>query len=310
MSEKDSDQKRRELRDAFGAFMTGVTVVTTTTTDGAALGFTANSFSSVSLDPALLLVSIAKTSHNYENFVQSSHFAVNILSEDQKEISNIFARPNTDRFAHVDWGLSALKNPILAQVTTWFDCAIHQVVDAGDHAILIGKIEDFHSYGHAGLGYYRGGYFTPAKISAEVIHGPQVFINAIIAREEQVLMLENSDKKWTIPQIQVDAQGAQAALNTLLSRYSDEAGASFMYSVYEHQPQQAQYITFLCHTPSEQITQGTWINLNELDELTYVDSALQAMLERYQKEHQLKNYGIYYGNDTQGTVRQIAQAGA
>ena len=68
MSEMDTINKMRELRDAFGSFMTGVTVVTTCKEDGTPLGFTANSFASVSLDPALLLVSIAKTSSNYHNF--------------------------------------------------------------------------------------------------------------------------------------------------------------------------------------------------------------------------------------------------
>lgn len=84
MSEMDTINKMRELRDAFGSFMTGVTVVTTCKEDGTPLGFTANSFASVSLDPALLLVSIAKTSSNYHNFANTTHFAINILAEEQR----------------------------------------------------------------------------------------------------------------------------------------------------------------------------------------------------------------------------------
>ncbi len=84
MSEMDTINKIRELRDAFGSFMTGVTVVTTCTDDGTALGFTANSFASVSLDPALLLVSIAKTSSNYHHFAKAQHFAINILAKSRK----------------------------------------------------------------------------------------------------------------------------------------------------------------------------------------------------------------------------------
>ena len=160
MSEMDSVNKIRELRDAFGSFMTGVTVVTTCKDDGTPLGFTANSFASVSLDPALLLVSIAKTSSNYNNFANASHFAINILAEEQKDISNTFARPSDDRFANLAWTKSASHNPIIDQVSAWFDCTTYQVVDAGDHAILIGKVEDFGSAGFAGLGYYRGAYFT------------------------------------------------------------------------------------------------------------------------------------------------------
>ena len=66
---------------------------------------------------------------------------------------------------------STCQNPLIDHVSAWFDCTTYQVVDAGDHAILIGKVEDFASTGFAGLGYYRGGYFTPAKLSAEVISG-------------------------------------------------------------------------------------------------------------------------------------------
>ena len=84
MSEMDTINKMRELRDAFGSFMTGVTVVTTCKEDGTPLGFTANSFASVSLDPALLLVSIAKTSSNYHNFANATHFAINIWQKSKR----------------------------------------------------------------------------------------------------------------------------------------------------------------------------------------------------------------------------------
>lgn len=92
----------RQLRDAFGAFLTGVTVVTTINAEGQPIGFTANSFTSVSLDPPLLLVCLAKTSRNYAAVTEAAGFAVNILSEAQKDVSNTFARPVEDRFAAVD----------------------------------------------------------------------------------------------------------------------------------------------------------------------------------------------------------------
>lgn len=93
----------RALRDAFGAFLTGVTVVATFNDEGGPIGFTANSFTSVSLDPPLLLVCLAKTSRNYQTLMTAKGFSVNILSEDQKDVSNTFARPVEDRFAAVDW---------------------------------------------------------------------------------------------------------------------------------------------------------------------------------------------------------------
>lgn len=152
----------RALRDAFGAFLTGVTVVTTVDDAGAPIGFTANSFTSVSLDPPLLLVCLAKTSRNYATLTAAKGFGVNILSEGQKDVSNTFARPVEDRFAAVDWRMGPYGSPVFADVAAWFDCATHDVVDAGDHVILIGRVEGFDNSGKTGLGYARGGYFTPA----------------------------------------------------------------------------------------------------------------------------------------------------
>lgn len=307
MSEMDSVNKIRELRDAFGSFMTGVTVVTTCKDDGTPLGFTANSFSSVSLDPALLLVSIAKTSSNYNNFANASHFAINILAEEQKDISNTFARPSDDRFANLAWTMSASHNPVIDQVSAWFDCTTYQVVDAGDHAILIGKVEDFGSAGFAGLGYYRGAYFTPAKSSTDVISSMKVMMMALIGHENQILLEQTQDQKWTLPHLMVEKDGAEKALEKIFAAYQPEASPSFIYSVYDDVTTQQQYIAFLCNTPIAHATKGQFVDLNDLEQLTFVDSALESMLMRYRKENHLKTYGVYYGNQISGTVRQIVK---
>ena len=307
MSEMDSVNKIRELRDAFGSFMTGVTVVTTCKDDGTPLGFTANSFASVSLDPALLLVSIAKTSSNYNNFANASHFAINILAEEQKDISNTFARPSDDRFANLAWTKSASHNPIIDQVSAWFDCTTYQVVDAGDHAILIGKVEDFGSAGFAGLGYYRGAYFTPAKSSTDVISSMKVMMMALIGHENQILLEQTQDQKWTLPHLMVEKDGAEKALEKIFAAYQPEASPSFIYSVYDDVTTQQQYIAFLYNTPIAHATKGQFVDLNDLEQLTFVDSALESMLMRYRKENHLKTYGVYYGNQISGTVRQIVK---
>lgn len=307
MSEMDSVNKIRELRDAFGSFMTGVTVVTTCKDDGTPLGFTANSFASVSLDPALLLVSIAKISSNYNNFANASHFAINILAEEQKDISNTFARPSDDRFANLAWTKSASHNPIIDQVSAWFDCTTYQVVDAGDHAILIGKVEDFGSAGFAGLGYYRGAYFTPAKSSTDVISSMKVMMMALIGHENQILLEQTQDQKWTLPHLMVEKDGAEKALEKIFAAYQPEASPSFIYSVYDDVTTQQQYIAFLCNTPIAHATKGQFVDLNDLEQLTFVDSALESMLMRYRKENHLKTYGVYYGNQISGTVRQIVK---
>ncbi|MBR8242439.1 flavin reductase [Burkholderia multivorans] len=305
ISQEASMINTRELRDAFGAFMTGVTIVTTARDDGQPLGFTANSFSSVSLDPALLLVSIAKTSSNFQTFSTAGHFAINILAEGQTELSNRFARPSEDRFANVGWHLSAHRNPLIDDVSAWFDCTTHEVIDAGDHAIIIGKVEAFHSAGYAGLGYYRGGYFTPAKLSTEVIAGPKVVVSAIIARDDKVLMIRTAEGKWTLPAKEIGREGADKALAELFRQYQPDASASFIYSVYNNTETHYQYISFLCSAPDEAAAAGEFVSLDDLDADAFQDSALASMLERYRKESQLKSYGLYFGDHSTGTVRPL-----
>ncbi|MBR7890395.1 flavin reductase [Burkholderia multivorans] len=305
ISQEASTINTRELRDAFGAFMTGVTIVTTARDDGQPLGFTANSFSSVSLDPALLLVSIAKTSSNFQTFSRAGHFAINILAEGQTELSNRFARPSEDRFANVGWHLSAHRNPLIDDVSAWFDCTTHEVIDAGDHAIIIGKVEAFHSAGYAGLGYYRGGYFTPAKLSTEVIAGPKVVVSAIIARDDKVLMIRTAEGKWTLPAKEIGREGADKALAELFRQYQPDASASFIYSVYNNTETHYQYISFLCSAPDEAAAAGEFVSLDDLDADAFQDSALASMLERYRKESQLKSYGLYFGDHSTGTVRPL-----
>ena len=151
-----------ELRKAFGAFITGITVVTTSDAKGNPFGFTANSFSSVSMEPPLLLVSISNFSENLDVYTRNvDHFAINILNNDQEDLSRRFAAEMPCRFTSVDWSMSKLNNPILTQHAAFFDCRLHQTVDAGDHTILIGEIDNFSASDKPGLGYYRGRYFTP-----------------------------------------------------------------------------------------------------------------------------------------------------
>lgn len=150
----------RALRDAFGAFMTGVTVVAVLDPDGRPVGFTANSFTSVSLDPPLLLACLARSSRNHAIVAGAPGFAVNILAAAQREISNLFARPVEDRFAAVTWRPGPYGSPILDETAAWFDCSTERVIEAGDHDILLGRVEAFATTGRSGLGYVRGGYFT------------------------------------------------------------------------------------------------------------------------------------------------------
>lgn len=150
------------LRAAFSAFLTGVTIVTTRNVDAAPRGFTANSFTSVSLDPPLILFCIAKSSRSLGDFLGASAFAVNILSDKQQQLSARFAAPVEDRFAEVGWDVGPAGSPVLHGVCGWFDCQTRNIVEAGDHHIVIGEVIGFDHNPQEALGYARGGYFSLA----------------------------------------------------------------------------------------------------------------------------------------------------
>jgi flavin-dependent trigonelline monooxygenase, reductase component len=147
-----------EFRKALGRFVTGVTVVTTLAPDGAPRGFTANSFTSVSLRPPLILVCIARSAASHNIYESAASFAVSILSQDQQSISSTFASSRPDKFADIDWSLSANGCPIIGSSAAWLDCIKHDMIEAGDHTILIGRVEQFSHSARMPLGYYQGRY--------------------------------------------------------------------------------------------------------------------------------------------------------
>ncbi|MBU9699969.1 flavin reductase family protein [Rhodobacteraceae bacterium HSP-20] len=297
---------RRALRDAFGTFMTGVTIVTTRDGQGRPLGFTANSFASVSLDPALLLVQISQNSVNYVNFTTARGFAVNILSEGQKALSNTFARPSEDRFAGIDWQAGPAGSPILPDVSAWFDCALHQVVEAGDHAILLGRVEAFQATPAPGLGYYRGTYFTPVATQATVPTGPDIIVSAILERAGQVLLVDDGFGGLTLPTARVGRDGTTAALAALIAATGIEAAPGPLYSVFEDVARGQQHIAFRCPATAGTPAKGAFVDLTPASFAEVTDQALRTMLDRLAEESRMGNYGIYFGNQNAGQVALVA----
>ncbi len=135
-----SGSDARTLRDALGCFATGVTVITTFEENGDPVGLTANSFTSVSLEPPLLLVCIAKTSSSLKALERSPNFAVNVLHIGQQPASNIFAQQGEDRFRQTPWKRGRHDAPLLSNALANFECRRHAMHDAGDHVILVGEV--------------------------------------------------------------------------------------------------------------------------------------------------------------------------
>lgn len=299
----------RALRNAFGTFMTGVTVVTAHDENGDPLGFTANSFTSVSIDPPLVLVCLANSSRNYDALVNASGFAVNILSESQIDVSNTFARPVEDRFASVSWRKGPKGAPILDGVSAWFDCGMHKTIDAGDHAILVGEVVAFDQTVMPGLGYARGAYVTPATAADALGQSTNLVVSTLIERDGDVLLVDDGQGGLALPEMHVDGEGASAAAKKLITSTGLHAKPGFVYSVFEDVPQKRQHISFLCQTAEGEPTRGVFVPLSgtALDGVS--NPATLTMLERFASETKLGNYGIYYGNQSSGEVRPMTQGG-
>ena len=159
-SPTDSRLDSRELRNAFGSFATGVTIITTREADGTPRGLTANSFSSVSLEPPLLLVCIAKSALSLRVFQEAPCFSVNILEHSQTDVSRIFASQIADKFDRVPWERGVSDVPLLRGSLARFSCETDRQIDAGDHTILLGKVVDFDYQNGTPLSYFRGQYGT------------------------------------------------------------------------------------------------------------------------------------------------------
>jgi flavin reductase (DIM6/NTAB) family NADH-FMN oxidoreductase RutF len=152
-----------DYRKALGCFGTGVTVVTAHH-EGQDWGMTCNSFSSVSLNPRLVLWSIRKEASSLPAFTQSSGFTVSVLASAQADLAMQFAKGTMpERFARVGTTRQASQRLRLDGAVAWFDCTLHQLVDAGDHHIVIGQVQDFGWHEGAALAFNRSqfGEFQP-----------------------------------------------------------------------------------------------------------------------------------------------------
>ncbi|WP_075790852.1 flavin reductase [Massilia putida] len=153
----------RSFRNALGSFATGVTIVTTRDADGKDVGLTANSFNSVSLDPPMVLWSLAKTSAALPAFMESAHFAVHILSAEQEALSNTFSRRGIDKFAGVEVARGIGGVALLAGCSAYFECKTTFRYEGGDHVIFVGEVVGFTDEARAPLVYHSGGYGLVVK---------------------------------------------------------------------------------------------------------------------------------------------------
>ncbi len=150
----------RAFRKALGSYATGVTVITARDPDGSLAGVTINSFASVSLDPPLVLWSLALDSPSLPLLRNCDHYAINVLAQDQRELSQRFAATRTDKFAGLAFTAGAGDAPLLPGCCAWLECRHEAQYPGGDHLILVARVDDFVHFDRPPLLFRGGEYHT------------------------------------------------------------------------------------------------------------------------------------------------------
>ena len=154
-----------ELRRCLGTFVTGVTVITALDADGQPEGITANSFSSLSLDPPLIVWSLRLNARSFTTFKNALRFAVNILAQDQVDISNRFASSGIKRFDGVSYvpGLGGV--PLIDGCVSYLECSLEAAYPGGDHVLFVGRVERIQLHDRQPLAYGSGGYLAVQSLA-------------------------------------------------------------------------------------------------------------------------------------------------
>ena len=297
------------LRSAFSKFPTGVTVVTTRDREGTPRGFTANAFTSVSLDPPILLICIAKSAFSLEVFTQADGFAVNILSEAQREVSGVFASKRADKFSTIEYRDGPAGHPLIAGTCAWFDCHLGECVDAGDHIILLGNIADYHSTTENPLGFAQRGYFS-LGLTYEAVDAA---VRAVKPRISAII--ESAGALLLIPDPQTGVLGlptgdrygpgtVASSVEGVLQALGVCAQIEFLYSVYEENSG-TQVINYHGHAAHRDCLKGSFIDFADIPWEQLSNDPLRTMLQRYVREHQQEAFGLYVGDDQRGDVRAV-----
>ncbi|MGF6919544.1 flavin reductase [Paraburkholderia sp. 40] len=302
----DSSFDLIEFRRALGAFVTGVTVVTTIQRDGSPRGFTANSFTSVSLDPALILVCIAKTASSHPVFSQTQRFAVSVLAEDQRPVSGVFASKSADKFAQVAWHARRTGSPVMDGAAASFDCETHQVVDAGDHIILIGRVVDFTHSSATPLGYCRGAY-VDFSLSQEALAatGQRAQVGAILEHANGIVLIRTASGLQLPTGTRLEPLTDAASLRGVLDGLKLNVNLDFLFAVFEEKGVTHIYYRGRVVDDAPAAADVRYVPLDAIPWDEIREPAVQSMLRRYVKERTEDAFGIYVGDVEKGTVQSL-----
>jgi flavin-dependent trigonelline monooxygenase, reductase component len=305
----------KAFRSVLGTFLTGVTVVTAFDSDGRPRGLTANSFTSVSLDPPLILVCVSKVGGSCAILARADRFCVNILGDGQTHVAAAFSSSTANKFEAVEIQQIDDGPPVIHGCLAVLDCARHELFDAGDHVIIVGRVVGFASSSGSPLGYYRGRYvaFGEGAQALEQHGGDAILVGSLVDDGGRVLLqqLPNSHR-WSIPTVPLRAgQDHRHVLPALLDRLGVRGDISFLFSVFQDKGDPHTTMIFrgdAAATATENtLPDGSRLRLFAEAESPWdlvTSSGQAAVLRRYFRERSSARFGIYW--DTADRTGRVA----
>jgi flavin-dependent trigonelline monooxygenase, reductase component len=298
-------------RQALGSFLTGVTVITTRDADGNDRGMTANSFSSVSLDPPLVLFCIDKRAASFDAFTSAPGYAVHILGSHQQDVAKTFASKSPDKFAGLQLTRSGTGMAILDDAHAVLDCSMHNVVDAGDHAVIIARVDAFAVKDSRPLGFYQGkmtSFRAEDELAGVVAAGasrPRV-LWLLETLGGDIVLRDNALPESSMPTDDLHDERLSAAASKVLSA---PVAVDFLYSVYGSPSDTLTLVYRGRVDPSGSgLTPPAGYRLVTADDAAaaVTDPTERAVVERYVAERGDLSFGIYAGSIDTGSVATLA----
>jgi len=306
----------RELRKLFGTFLTGVTVVTAIDAAGMPVGFTANSFTSVSLDPPLVLVCVAKSGRSYDALCSSPRFGISILSDTQRDVSDTFAGRGGEKFEGATTWRRPGGAPLVESALGVIDCARESVTEAGDHVIVVGRVLGFAMNGGQPLGYFRGGYTAvTADLAALERSGDAIRVSGLIDCLGSVLLIRRpGEDRLVFPGAALrHGEDHRQALPRMLEKLGVTTEISALYSVFqdEDEPHTEMVFRGTCERVPEQLElpDGSQLVLAAESDRPWQNVAGRSrasVLKRFFTERAGARFGIYWDTRDGGRIAPLA----
>ena len=286
--------------------------MTTIDSDDAKYGLTANSFTSVSLDPPLVLICLDHQSRSLVALRESGVFAVNIVSESQRDLSMTFASSASDKFDGVETFAATTGAAIFPDSVAWLDCRMTDIISAGDHDVVVGQVVDMAETTALPLGYYRGSFFNVSDEQSAPDTAGQAVFGVIVEYNGGVLLCRNKDTgKWSFPEGPAgESELPLGGLREMLLDAGVPTTLSFLYSVAEIPHSKYAMLLYRGELsgPPRIVDRDNWKLFDAADvpwdEIR--DYETEMTLKRYFKERSSGRFGLFADTGNGGRIAPIA----